>query len=338
MSNAFDTKRDRAATEAATWLVLLAEDPDDRALAADFDAWKSADPINAELWARTVRAHLLAGKTVPHFHDRWSTIAAAERPQGASASSSVVRLPGRDVRPRHRQRLVMTALAVLAAGLLLLAAPGFMVRLQADHLTATAEMRALELEDGTQVKLGPESALAIDFTSGGRGVRLLKGEAMFDVVPDAARPFRVEANGVRTTVLGTSFEVRLNADEVGVAVRHGRVQVDGGTPQRSEQLAAGQWIAFRGAAMTRGERKVDEIGDWLDGEIVARDRPVTEIVDALRRYYGGQILIRSDAFARTQVTGIYDLRHPDATLASLASSHDATMRRLSPWLLVVTAR
>lgn len=315
------TDRERAETEAATWLVLLSEDPEDRALAARFEAWRSADPLHAELWARTVRAYELAGKAVP-------------------AAGKVV--PMARPKPRavlwSRRRIAAGAAMAIAACLLLVAAPPMLLRLQADHVTATAELRSLLLDDGSRVRLGPESALGVDFASGERRVRLLKGEAFFDVVPDANRPFRVAARDAVATVLGTAFEVRLAADTVAVAVRHGQVRVDGGAPPRSETLLAGDWVTVDGARMTRGRRNPDEIGDWLGGELVARDRPMTEIVDALRRYYDGMIVVQDAAFARTRVTGIYDLRHPAATLANLAASHDATVRRVSPWLLVVTAR
>ncbi len=159
-----------------------------------------------------------------------------------------------------------------------------------------------------------------------------------DVVEVHVEEIRVAARDAVATVLGTAFEVRLAADTVAVAVRHGQVRVDGGAPPRSETLLAGDWVTVDGARMTRGRRNPDEIGDWLGGELVARDRPMTEIVDALRRYYDGMIVVQDAAFARTRVTGIYDLRHPAATLANLAASHDATVRRVSPWLLVVTAR
>lgn len=314
------TDRERAETEAATWLVLLSEDPEDRALAARFEEWRSADPLHAELWARTARAYELAGKALPTA----GKVVPIARPKPRAAWS--------------RRRIAAGAVMAIAACLLLLAAPPVLLRLQADHVTATAELRSLVLEDGSRVRLGPESALGVDFAAGERRVQLLKGEAFFDVVPDANRPFRVAARDAVATVLGTAFEVRLTADSVGVAVQHGEVRVDGGMPPRSEMLLAGDWVTVDGARVTRGRRNVDEIGDWLGGELVARDRPMMEIVDALRRYYDGMIMVQDGAFARTRVTGIYDLRHPATTLASLASSHDATVRRISPWLLVVTAK
>jgi transmembrane sensor len=313
------TDRERAETEAATWLVLLSEDPEDRALAARFDEWRSADPLHAELWARTVQAYELAGKAAPLA----GKVVPMSRPKPRAAWL--------------RRRFAAGAVMAIAACLLLVAAPPMLLRLQADHVTATAELRSLVLEDGSRVRLGPESALAVDFAAGERRVRLLKGEAFFDVVPDANRPFRVAARDAVATVLGTAFEVRLGADSVGVAVQHGQVRVDGGLPPRSETLSAGDWVTVEAARVSRGRRNVDEIGDWLGGELVARDRPMMEIVDALRRYHDGAIVVRDGAFARTRVTGIYDLRHPAATLASLAASHDATVRRVSPWLLIVSS-
>ncbi|WP_428664822.1 FecR family protein [Reyranella sp.] len=330
-TRASDAERDRAGTEAATWLVLLAESPDDRELAAGFEAWRTANPLHAEVWARTEQAHRLAGKLAPQTHDQWPKASTVRR---AAASGGPIARPA--ARPWRGRRLALAGVAMLVAALVLLAAPTFLIHLQADHLTATAETRAVMLDDGTQVRLGPESALAVDFSGTARTVRLIKGEAFFEVVPDSARPFRVAANGVMTTVLGTAFEVRLDTQDVGVAVRRGRVQVDGGEPARSEQLVAGQWVTIGAGGTVRGERNVEEIGDWLEGELVARDRPMTEIVDALRRYYGGRILVGAPTFAATRVTGIYDLRHPRATLTALAASHDATVRQLSPWLLIVT--
>lgn len=329
MTRSSQTDRERAETEAATWLVALSEDPDDPALAARFEQWRGAHPLHVELWARTVRAYELAGGTVSH--DDRHAAAPAERdmpfakPQPRPAAQS-------------RRRVAAAALLAVAACLLLLAAPGMLLRLQADHVTATAELRSLELADGSRVRLGPESALAIDVSGAERRVRMLKGQAFFEVVPDASRPFRVAAQNVVATVLGTAFEVKLVGDGAAVAVQHGQVRVDGRMPPRTEILSAGDWITMDGASFARGQRKVDEIGDWLSGELVARDRPVTEIVDALRRYYDGMIVVRDGAFARTRVTGIYDLRHPAATLASLAASHDATVRRVSPWLLIVTSK
>lgn len=341
MSISPEADRDQAETEAATWLVVLSENPEDRDLRARFEAWLAAAPLHAELWARTTRAHKLAGQGTPKHREQWQP--GAPRPGAipiALAARTVPRRPAARQRFRSPLRIAASiAVTALAACLLLLAVPAALLRLEADYLTSTAELRSVALEDGTRVHLGPESALDVAFAAGERRVRLLKGEAFFDVVPDAARPFRVAANDVVTTVLGTAFEVRLNGERTAVAVRHGQVRVTSDAPPMSESLVAGDWLNFSPSrGLSRGIRNREEIGDWLTGEFVTHDRPVIEVVDKLRQYYGGMIVVQDKTFAERRVTGIYDLRDPVATLRNLASSHDATVRRVSPWLLVVTAK
>ena len=80
------------------------------------------------------------------------------------------------------------------------------------------------------------------------------------------------------------------------------------------------------------------MGGWTRGLLVARNKSIAEIVDMLRPYYGGAIVVRDDAFAGLQASGIYDLDDPVSTLRSLAALHGAVLRQVSPWLVVVTAR
>jgi transmembrane sensor len=331
--------RERAEDEAAAWLVRLAEGPDDAGLRARFEAWRARSRLNAEIWARTSRAYDLVGKGSPRHREHWAAYAAgrAERalpPARATAPAGPVR------RPAARRLAVGIAAAGLAACLALAVLPGVMLRLEADIATRTAQVRSTVLEDGTRVRLAPDSALDIAFADGERRVRLLKGQAFFEVTPDAARPFRAAAGGTVATVLGTAFEMRLAADGAAVAVRHGQVRVDDDStaPPTSETLRAGDWVRVTWHGdVRRGNAQPDEIADWLRGDLVARDRPAGEIVDALRRYYSGAIVIQSSAFAARRVSGIYDLRDPVRTLRDLAASHGATVRQISPWLLIVTS-
>jgi transmembrane sensor len=216
-----------------------------------------------------------------------------------------------------------------------------MVRLQADEMTATAEVRSLTLEDGSRMVLAPRSAVALDYTPAQRGVRLLQGEAYFEVMPNAARPFRVQSGDVVTTVLGTEFEVARQDGATAVAVKEGRVRVEdtSASPPVSAQLSDGDWlrVSARGAPERR-RREPGDVASWASGLFVARNLPIGEIVDCLRRYYGGTIVVADDAFTNRLVSGAYDLRMPEATLRNLAAAHDATVRSVSPWVLVVTAR
>ena len=248
--------------------------------------------------------------------------------------------PARAATPQEpfRHRLAAGVLAAIAAGLLLLFVPGLVVRLQSDQLTATAEVRSVALDDGIVVMLGADSAIAVRYQDAGRDVRLLKGEAFFQVAPDPQRPFRSSARDVEVTVLGTSFNVRLADDGAEVAVMTGVVQVAnaGESPAISLQLQPGDWARLgRAGAVERGTVQTDEVAPWLHGQIVARDRAMADVVDELRRYYRGMIVVADDSLARPpRHRRLQSLRSESGALSAIVGAHGGSVRQVSPWLLV----
>lgn len=324
---------DRATTEAARWLVALEDDPRDAALRARFDAWLAASPANAAAWANTSDIYDLMGRVPPAHAGHWEPRMHPSPPP----------------RPSLRRRFAAgVAAAALAACLALVVMPALVFRMQADYRTTTAELRSIRLADGSTVRLGADSAIAVTLTHGAhgahgvhgeRGVRLLKGEAVFEVTADPDRPFRVAAGEVETTVVGTAFEVRMNGEAVSVAVREGQVRVDyaAAAPPVSERLSAGDWVQVGWTGhVERGGVPPGDVAAWLQGQIVARDRPMAEVVDELRRYYGGMIVLTGGALGRERVTGVYNVADPVAALRAIAGAHGGSVRQISPWLLVVS--
>lgn len=83
------------------------------------------------------------------------------------------------------------------------------------------------LSDGTQVELNRGTDIAVEFSETERYVRLIRGEAFFQVATHPGRPFIVEAGGVQIRAVGTEFNVRLDSTAVNVVVTEGKVQVQG---------------------------------------------------------------------------------------------------------------
>ena len=325
-------EEDRATTEAAHWLIALEEAPDNGSLRARFDAWHARSDANAAAWADTSGVYDMMAKTKPAHTMRWAP-ATAQR----ATHRGAIRFPAR-LSARRRVTLAIVATAV-AACLALIVLPGVVLRLQADYITSTAETRSLTLEDGSTIQLGPGSAVEIAYRDGDRGVRLMRGEALFEVVPNAERPFHVLANGVETTVLGTVFDVRLVDEGATVAVRQGHVRVAyaGTTPPLSERLEAGDSVRIaRNGHVDRSALPPGEVAAWQRGQIVARDRSVVDVIDELRRSYQGTILITDGSLGRQRVTGVYNLADPVAALRAAAGIHGGVVRQISPWLLVVS--
>lgn len=123
----------------------------------------------------------------------------------------------------------VAAAVVLFAGIGLLTRPLWSGRGTEIAVANTSdEIRQITLPDHSQVWLNAASTLhyAEDFTAH-REIRL-EGEAYFDVIDDKAHPFVVNAGELRTTVLGTRFDVRSFAadQQHDITVISGKVQVD----------------------------------------------------------------------------------------------------------------
>jgi transmembrane sensor len=304
---------DRAAEEAAEWSVLLLDEPGDAELRRRFEAWRGHSAENAAAWVEMQHTAALADEALPDYAAEW---------QQATA------------KPRRRWLRPAAALALVAL-LVWSAIPSVLLRLQADEITTTAELRTIKLQDGSTITLGPDSAIAIAYTEGERQVRLLQGEAFFEVTADRNRPFAVRTKWAQASVLGTRFDVRLDDAGVMVAVEEGRVLVDSG--RNRETLEAGQAVEVASSgSFQRGTLEAGSVALWRQGLVYLKDRPMGAAVDEIRRYFPGKIVVTDGALAGQPTTGVFDLKDPEAALRGLAQAHGATVRRVSPWLLVVS--
>ncbi|GFE79649.1 hypothetical protein GCM10011487_16490 [Steroidobacter agaridevorans] len=64
-----------------------------------------------------------------------------------------------------------------------------------EYSTSTGEQRAIELPDGSAIAINAESTVRVAFSNSSRDVYLDRGQAMFTVAKDPARPFRVHMVG-----------------------------------------------------------------------------------------------------------------------------------------------
>lgn len=309
---------------ASDWLIMLSDDPDNRVLRAQFDAWLAGSEQNRQDWSEVTRTAAVVRHAAPQTAAVWSQFAAARAVSRRTAGTG---------RRNLRVRFAVAAMA-MAAMLAVFVLPSALVRVQADHVAATGKVLSVPLADGSVVSLSPQSAVAVSYQQGQREIRLLRGEAFFNVRSDPNRPFVVQAGKSETTVLGTGFDVRLLSNGVEVAVEHGLVQVGYGSDKR--RLGAGDWVRFEETAAPVAGRANPEIARaWVDGQLIARDEPVGDVVERLRPYFGGLIVVRGHLASQT-LTGVFNLSDPEAALKSIASALKADVARITPWVLVIS--
>lgn len=110
-------------------------------------------------------------------------------------------------------------------------------------------------------------------------------------------------------------------------------------PAVSETLLPGDVVRMSASgAIVRDERALDTIAAWRAGRLIARDETVEAVVDRLRRHYRGVIFLTDRDLAGRSVTGIYNLADPVAALRAIGASHDANVRQITPWVVVISGR
>src|SRR5262249_28353313 len=146
-------------------------------------------------------------------------------------------LPKQTLRARTRKRLRWLA-AAAAVGAVALGV--WMTRLSTERFnTPVGELREIQLADGSIVNLNAQSEVVVQFTRSERDIRLARGEAMFKVARDPARPFRVRTTNAIVEAVGTQFNVNARPDgTTTVAVLEGKVKLAGDNAQAA--LAAGE--------------------------------------------------------------------------------------------------
>ncbi len=325
--------------QANQWWILLQEEPHDEVLRRRLDLWRSATSENEEAWLEVERLHRLAGHAAEGTGQDWRRFLGERRTESTDrrrAGQSGPTLNGRS-RPSRPRWIAAGAAAAFAATLAFVWVPVVMVDLQADQVTSTAELRSLTLQDGSTVTLAAKSAIAVSLSEAERRVRLLKGEAFFRVTSDARRPFKVIASHVQATVVGTEFDVRMAAGDVTVDVAEGVVAVGQLGATDGERLGAGQSLSIAANGKTRlATLPLPFVGAWRQGRLLTAEVPLRDAVEQLRRHFDGVIVLTDTGLGERPITGAYTLSEPESALRAIAKAHGAVVRRVTPWLLVIS--
>jgi transmembrane sensor len=316
-----DSEKRRAVEEAMDWLLRLKADPDCPQTLREHREWLARTETNRSAWHAALTTWEALGELRPRHPDLWPA-------RQASAP------------PRRRRFFASGAVFALAAALLLvLAAPTLMIWLQADFRTGTGESRVVTLADGSAVNLSADSAIDVDLTPQGRHVRLLSGQAFFDVAHDGKRPFTVDAGNAKVVVLGTAFDVELDDAATKVQLARGVVGISGeGEAHGVGELAPGDMAIVDGETglITHATVPLEEIGAWRNGLLFVNDVTVDSVVARLRRYHPAWISVPDRALGRQRVTGLYDLRDPDRALKALVQPYGGKVRSVSAYARIVT--
>lgn len=334
------------------WRVLIESGSASAEERAAFNAWCAADPRHADAYDRATTVWAALGtldKTeldATFFEKSW-TVRLADFVAGLGP---VLQKPG------FRTPVLAAAVAVLVLGM------GLQIGLQywpfghvsepskTTYVTDVGEVRTVTLADGTMATLGAATELEIAMSSSERRINVNWGAALFDVVKDSERPFRVQAGSFTATALGTVFDIRNNGGIVRLSVSEGIVEAThpftvNNSPTsllERRELHAGQQVA---ATVQDGISPVesfqaDSFGAWRDGRLMYVGATLRELVADANRYSDRPIQIEENAneLKEFKVTVSFDGRDIDGMLATFSKMFPVDVDRNSQDAIVIRAR
>lgn len=197
--------------------------------------------------------------------------------------------------------------AALLVSVMLAAVWGFRMPEDGVHRTVVGGREEILLRDGSRITLNTDSEVRIDISDKERRVELRRGEAFFDVSPDPARPFIVQAGSENVVAVGTQFSVRREKAGVRILVAEGRVRVE----RSRTELSAGALAYADDIGVIVQSRPVAEILDalkWREGFVIFQDgTPLDEAVKEINRYNTRQLRLEGAQTAEVRVGGEF---HP----------------------------
>lgn len=319
---------DDAYAAAADWHNRLDED-DSARTHAEFDAWLAADSRNQAAFEAVERT--------------WSSLSAAR------VDARVLKLRREALSATHRLRFFRFATAAAVVGVAVAIAYVVNPLFKADPIarpamimgsateggafrTAVGERSNITLSDGSSVVLNTNSRVEIRFTPEQRNVRLLAGQAWFQVAKNPNRPFVVEAGDRRVTALGTAFDVRLGAgDSVRVTLAEGKVSVEPilsplqrliSAPPMPQLLVAGEALLVSDdAPVEKVKADLAKVQSWRQGQVVFDNDTLATAINEINRYSSTRIELADPALGELRVSGVFKAGHSESFVETVTGHY-----------------
>jgi transmembrane sensor len=200
----------------------------------------------------------------------------------------------------------------LAATLILVAVGAVHYWRDGALVTRVGQRQTRLLRDGTRVVLNTDTRIEVNYDQHLRRVRLIRGEAWFNVSKHPTWPFIVSVGDQEVRALGTSFIVRRDAQDLSVTLVDGQVSV---TPSaRNEEvpspapqiLAPGQRLVIsRHHELAVDRPELSRVTAWERGQVEFAETSLEDAVTEMNRYTTTHITVPDAEVAQLRIGGVF---------------------------------
>ena len=319
----------KAITEnAARWFIRMRSAEADHELHGQFEAWLMADPTHQKEYASFAETmqDLDANEKLTAIADALVQQKHTTKQQNRSSISN------------YAVKFIVAIFICCAALLSIQQYQDWQTQpiLQLATNNPVGKMTTQTLADGTSVTLSANSEMQVTFYRHQRHVQLQRGEAIFEVTKDAQRPFIVETDTTKVTVLGTRFVVNKLSKLVRVSVDHGRVQVESKFPQLSTVVTDGQVVEVKPQQPPNLVQRnaLDDFG-FAQGKLIFSAVDTDEIADTLSRYITRPVVTQGHSISN--ISAIINVQNAEQFLQGLPNIAEVNVKS-SPEKIVLISK
>ncbi len=309
--------------QAAEWLVAFDDGEIEVSEKRKFLGWLKQSPDHIKEFMQLSALHVELTQN-DRLQSSIDELVAAAKSGVVELEPATVTTPDRDDEKSEPQahavtRRWMGVAATLLIGVLTAVWVGRGAQTGHVYRTELGEQRSIALEDGSMITLNTLSEVRVALTERSRQVKLIAGEALFDVAKDPARPFYVDAGPMRLTVVGTRFNVYRQSEQTVLTVVEGRVAVattsappagnaDSSADSRLMANAGDRVaVAVDGSGVTRAEIPAAEASTaWTERKLIFEERPLADVAEEFNRYNRLPIKVDDPELGSRRITGVFN--------------------------------
>jgi len=265
------------------------------------DDWTGVHEAEFGTWIAESPAHLVAFLRAEAVWRQADRLKALSNPSPMKSKNGK---PGRKA-ALYKIAAVFAVIALTGAGTLAL----FQAPDAQTYTTPVGARETLTLGDGSQIELNTDTTVRVAFDGASRNVWLDKGEAFFNVIHNASRPFVVTLGDKRVVDLGTKFFIQREDGRVQVALLEGKARfeaaINSAQPQQAVLTPGDTIVATADSVSLQRKSNQDlsnELG-WRRGLLIFDHASLADVAREYNRYNRTKLVVEGSAAQRLTISG-----------------------------------
>jgi transmembrane sensor len=326
--------------EASIWLVRL-------------DNGNLSDQSRKELktWLSADKRHSVALKAMADVWDDMDEILMIIDNKDSSVKVSIWPILQPIVKP------VMLAASISFIALLLWVGMPNDVQ-KSSYATLIGQQMDATFDDGSIIHLNTNTHIETEFSDNKRIIKLVKGEALFEVAHDPNRPFIVYAGDRLVQAIGTKFVVHLKSEDIQVTVTDGKVKMskvalnttltdindltNTAIQQDDVYIIKGEKVVVtQDKAPTLTHIKADNMVrelSWLNGKLIFVNEALSDVIEEINRYVEIEIVLDDSTLHDIPISGRFDLKDSGALIEAIELSFNMKSERIGSNKVLLTKK